>query len=251
MTARHIRRPTPAARPRRLRMLAVVLAPVLVLLPLSAWASSHTSHLSHINHLSHTAVQQPAAATKHLLWSRTWAPPLALLSSFQKCCPSKAGFLALPTTYDFLGSQRVTATATFKTRWVDTKATVDGPNIAQQGRYAQAAQFKLQIFHSANPVDHRGQCRIKGATGAILAFGPKIDIADGNWHTIVCIKSPDTATSTRVVVIVDGVPGRPLFSATPIGDVIPAGTVDLGGRSALASSDSLDGWISAVSFWLG
>jgi hypothetical protein len=237
--------------------MAVVLAPALVLLPLAAWADAHTSHISHLNHMSHirqishTSAKQSAGATRQLLWSHAWSPPLALLSNYRKCCSSKAGFLALPNTFDALGSQQVTATATFKTRWVDVKAIKDGPNIAQQGRYADAAQFKLQIFHSANRIDHRGQCRIKGATGAILAFGPKIDIADGNWHTITCIKFADTATGTKVVVIVDGVPGKTLSSTTPIGNVIAAGTVGLGGRSAVASSDSLDGWISSISFWLG
>jgi hypothetical protein len=253
MTPRHARRPDHAG---RARLLVVFLAPLLVLLPLTAEATSTTAAAGHstakpakpakpANKASHAA-----AAPQVSGWSQSWSPPLALLSNYRKCCKSQAGFKALPETFDFLGSQQVTATVTFKTRWVDVKALVDGPNIAQQGRYASAAQFKLQIFHGARASQHRGQCRIKGTTGAILAFGPKIDVADGNWHTITCIKSADGAHSTRVVVIVDGVPGKTLFSSTPLGNVIPAGTVDLGGRSSLASSDSLDGWISSLSIRL-
>jgi hypothetical protein len=251
----HLRKhAAPAGRTRPVRLLVVVLAPLLVLVPLTAFATSHSSHTSHLAHVVHAARQEaapPAAATRRLLWSRSWSPALALLSNYRTCCPSKAGFRALPTTFDFLGFQRVSATATFRTRWVDAKALVDGPNIAQQGLFAQAAQLKLQIGHSPVSSQHVGECRVKGTTGAVLAKGPPIDIADGHWHTVTCIKSPDTPTRTKVVVIVDGVAGKATWSSTPIGDVQPVGTVDLGGRSAVASTDSLDGWLRSISFWLG
>jgi Concanavalin A-like lectin/glucanases superfamily len=247
----------------RARLFVVVLAPLVVVVPLIAQAApvvspksiaSHASPSSHSAHSSKaTKVASKAApkvAAKRLMWSRTWGPPLALLSHYRACCASKAGFLALPTTYDVRGSQEAVATARFKTNWVDVKALVDGPNIAQQGRYADAAQFKLQIFHSKNRLDHRGQCRVKGTTGEVLAFGPRIDVADGHWHTITCVKSADTAAGTTVTVYVDGVAGKPAHSGRPVGNIAPAGKVDLGGRTALASSDSLDGWISSLAFWV-
>ena len=76
-------------------------------------------------------------------------------------------------------------------------------------------------------------------------------MADGRWHTVTCIKYADTAKGTKVVVIVDGVAGAAKWSKTPIGDVLPTGLVRLGGRSAKASTDSLDGWISKVTFKTG
>jgi hypothetical protein len=164
---------------------------------------------------------------------------------------TKANFVSLPQSMASLASQKVTSTATFRTNWVDVRALKDGPNIAQQGLSLDPAQFKLQIAHGPNPANHRGDCHVKGTTGHILAYGPAIDVADGGWHTITCIKYADTAKGTEVVVVVDGVVGTPQWSGTPIGDVRPVGAVRLGGRSALASTDSLDGWISKLTYSVG
>jgi hypothetical protein len=259
MTSHGTHRHIGSARPGRLRLLIVLAAPLTVLVSLTAGAATTTAatstgaratHSTHAAKAAAGARKADAAVAPRLIWSRTWNPPLSLLSNYRKCCPSQAGFLALPYTYDTLGSQEAIATATFRTNWVDVKALKDGPNIAQQGIFANPAEFKLQIFHSLNPIDHRGTCHIKGATGSVLAFGPKIDIADGKWHTIVCVKNADTSTHTTVTVIVDGVAGKPSVSRTRIGIIIPTGPVDLGGRSSLASSDSLDGYISSLSFSL-
>jgi hypothetical protein len=219
---------------------------------MSARATSNTSTTKHTG----TTVAQPAAkpaATAapaappiRIAWARTWSPALSLLVS-----NSRAGFLALPLSMATSGSQKATATATFRTNWVDSRALLDGPNIAQQGLSTQPAQFKLQIMHGSTPASHRGNCHIQGTTGHILAYGPNIDVADGWWHTITCIKYADTARGTMVVVIVDGVAGHAKWSHTPIGNIRPAGLVRLGGRSARAATDSLDGWIKRVSFKLG
>jgi hypothetical protein len=178
-------------------------------------------------------------------WGYTWSPPLDLTVH-----GSQAGFVALPQSMASLARQKATATATFRTNWVDVRALTDGPNIAQQGLSINPPEFKLQIAHGTSPTTHRGDCHIEGATGHILAYGPRIDVADGKWHTITCIKYPDTVRGTQVVVIVDGVAGPPKLSHSPIGDVKPVGPVRLGGRSALAATDSLDGWISKLSFTL-
>jgi hypothetical protein len=249
-----------SARSSRLRLLVVVLAPVAVLAPLVAQAAapthnnipaSTTGHTSAVVHHAVPAKAKAAAVTsKHLAWSRSWSPSLALLSDYSKSQPSSAGFKALPLSYHTRSWQLGEATATFKTRWVDVKALVDGPNISQQGLSIQPEQYKLQIMHGATPASHRANCHISGTTGHVLAFGPSIDVADGRWHTVSCIKYPDTAKGTKVVVIVDGIAGKAAWSRTPIGDVLPTGEIRLGGRSAKASSDSLDGWIRSVGFWL-
>ena len=230
----------------RRRLAVVLLAPLVVLLPVAAWASVRPSSTPTRTVLR--PLQTAAASPARLVWSRTWQPPLALLSSYRKCCRTKAGFKALPLSYHVLAAQGAVATATFRTDWVDVKARYDGPNISQQGLSIQPQQFKLQIAHGPTPASHRGNCRIAGATGQVLAYGPKIDVADGRWHTITCIKSPDTSQGTKVVVVVDGVAGAAKWSKRPIGDVSPTGKIRLGGRSALASSDSLDGYIKALSF---
>lgn len=260
MTPRHAAKP--AHQRGRMRLLIVVLAPAVVLLPLSAWAV--TSQPSTVNKtVSVKAAPKVAPAAKSAKkaatpkavtgsgWAQSWSPALALLSNYVKNQPSKAGFLALPLSLHTKANQVATFTATFRTNWVDVKALVDGPNIAQQGLSVQPMQFKLQIMHGATPASHRGNCHIVGTTGHILAYGPSIDVADGKWHTITCIKYADTAKGTKVVVIVDGVAGKAKWSHKPLGNILPTGNIRLGGRGPIASTDSLDGWISAISFKLG
>src|SRR5947209_2494848 len=127
----------------RRRLLLIIAAPLLVLLPLTAIASSHAA----------PSTASTTAASKHLIWSYRWNPPLSLLSNYRPCCASRAQFRVLPRSFNNLSSQGAIAKVRFRTRWVDVKALTDGPNIAQQGHFDQAAQFKLQIFHSRYPID--------------------------------------------------------------------------------------------------
>jgi hypothetical protein len=221
--ARHSRTSAPRRTRRHLRLLVVALAPLVVLTPLTALAADSGS-----------------------TWSRSWTPPLALLSSYSGKATSTAGFKAIAHSIVASADQKLVVTAKVRTRWVDTKATDDSPNILQEGMYGSSAQVKLQIGHGTRARAHRAQCRIAGAGGSVLATGPAIDVADGTWHTVTCTKSPDSDGRTKVVVTVDGVAGAAAYSAKPVGRVAPPGELDLGGRSAVASTDSLDGWIRAV-----
>ena len=249
MHGAHAARPTPKRTSSRKRLMVVILAPAVVLLPLTAQATIGRPAQPQKAVVATAKVTKPAAkvtksvATLPARWRKSWSPALDLTIN-----GAQANFVALSKSMASLATQTVVSTATFRTNWVDVRALMDGPNIAQQGLSVKPPQFKLQIAHGPNPTDHRGDCHIEGATGHTLAYGPRIDVADGNWHTITCIKYPDTATGTQVVVIVDGVYGTPRWSHTPIGDVQPLGAVRLGGRSAQAASDSLDGWISKLSF---
>lgn len=250
MHGAHAARPTPKpSTSSRKRLLVVIMAPALVLLPLTAQANISKAAKPQRPIASIPKVTKPAAkvttsvATLPVSWRKSWSPALDLTIN-----GAQANFVALSKSMASLATQTVVSTATFRTNWVDVRALKDGPNIAQQGLSVKPPQFKLQIAHGPYPADHRGDCHIEGATGHTLAYGPRIDVADGNWHTITCIKYPDTATGTKVVVIVDGVYGTPRWSHTPIGDVMPLGAVRLGGRSAQAASDSLDGWISKLTF---
>lgn len=251
MNRRHARARATSPAPRRRRLVVVVLAPLLVLVPMSAWASGHMKQPATSTRAAATTTGAHAAATTAATsvtaktsWSRSWSPPLALLL----VGTTKVGFQTLPYSMHAGAGQKAIATARFRTAWVDVRALKDGPNIVQQGLSIQPAQFKLQIMHGSTPASHRANCHIAGTTGHVLAFGPRIDVADGRWHTVTCIKYADTARGTKVVVIVDGVAGAPKWSRTPIGAVLPTGAIRLGGRSARASSDSLDGWISSASF---
>jgi hypothetical protein len=249
MHGAHAARPTRKRTSSRKRLIVVILAPAVVLLPLTAQATIGKAAKPAKTVAATAKVTKPAAkvtksvATLPGRWRKSWSPALDLT-----VIGAQANFVALRKSMASLASQKVVSTATFRTNWVDVRALTDGPNIAQQGLSVRPPQFKLQIAHGPNPTDHRGNCHIDGATGHVLAYGPRIDVADGQWHTITCIKFPDTARGTEVIVIVDGVAGTPKWSHTPIGDVIPNGAVRLGGRSSKASTDSLDGWISRLSY---
>jgi hypothetical protein len=236
-------KPSPRhARPatsRRGRLLVVLAAPLAVLVSLSASAAT-------------TAAPQVRAALT-VRYSHTWSPPYDEPSNYQACCPSKAVFTTLPFSMNVLGSQEAVLTVRVKTNWVDVKAIDHTPNIIQQGRYVQATETKISIHSGPNPLDHHAQCRIAGASGGIInAQGPKsIDVADGNWHTIVCIKYADSATSSSVQVVVDGVAGSLFHSGRRIGDMVNTGSVDLGGQGPLANKDSIDGQYTLVSYSVG
>jgi len=186
----------------------------------------------------------PAAwATPATSWSYTWNPALDLTIQ-----GGQAHFTSLPTSMALRANQQMLITARFRTNWVDARAVADSPNIAQQVLSGAPAQVKLDIRKGPNPADHRGGCHIHTAAGVINAYGPAIDVANGAWHTIRCEKYRDTTSGTEVVVTVDGVAGTPVWSKTRLGGVNPPGAVRLGGRSAVASSDSLDGWLSNLTF---
>jgi len=220
--------PGPRAWP---RLTIIVLAPLLVLAPLTAWAAGTDA----------TA----AAAFTGTSWSRTWSPPMSLLVQ-----GSTEQYKSVSSGFDAGAQQKATLTVRFRTDWDDTRATTDSPNVVQQGLYGEASQVKVQIQHGSTPGSHRAQCRLAGTTGSVLATGPAIDVADGAWHTVRCVKSADGASQTKVVVIVDGQAGAASYSPTPIGNVQPGGAVRLGGRSSTASTDSLDGWISRLAWRL-
>ena len=191
----------------------------------------------------------PAGAST-VRYSHTWSPPLNLPSNYQPCCPSKAGFTTLPFTMNVTGSHEVILTVRMRTNWVDTKARTATPNIIQQGRYVKPNEIKLSIHSGPFPGDHRAECRIAGAAGVVVnAQGPRgLDIANGGWHTITCIKYPDGSSGTNVRVIVDGVAGPVFHTSTRIGNVVSSAPVDLGGQGPIANKDSIDGQYSSVSY---
>lgn len=209
---------------------------VLVLLGVSALAAA--------------AFIVPAGAST-VVYDHTWPGGLDLASSYQACCSSTAVMKVLPTTLNVRAAQKAKLTIKMATNWVDTKAVGDTPNIIQQGRFIDSAEFKIQVRRGPIALDHKAQCRIKGTTGSVIANGPAIDVTDGAFHTITCVKFADEATRTAVQVTVDGVRGPLVHSRTPIGDMISNDPVDLGGRSSKASSDSLDGRVSRVYYALG
>lgn len=195
-----------------------------------------------------TEATGPASAST-VRYSHTWSPPLNLPSNYRPCCPSTAGFITLPFTMNVTASQGFNLAVRVRTNWKDIKAVGATPNIIQQGRVAHPIEIKISIHSGPLPKDHHAQCRIEGSNGVIVnAQGPKsIDVADGSWHTILCVKSADSASGTDVQVLVDGVAG-PLFHTRPIGNVISNDPVDLGGQGPKTNKDSIDGQYQSVTY---
>ena len=243
-SSRHAR---PRGRRGRIRLGVVLAAPLAVLLSLSAWAST-TAPVHH-------TVQAPtrAAATLALRYSHTWSPPYNEHSNYQPCCPSTAVFTTLPFSMNVYGNQEAVLSVRMRTNWVDIYARHYTPNIIQQGRYVQPTEIKISIHSGAAPKDHHAQCRIAGSSGGVInAQGPKsIDIADGSWHTIVCVKYPDSTSGSSVQVFVDGVAGPVYHSSRLIGNMINTGAVDLGGQGPVANKDSINGQYISVSYSVG
>ncbi len=232
----------------RRRLLIVVAAPLAVLVSLSAWAAT-VAPAPHHSVKAHTR----AATTLAVRYSHTWSPPFNEPSNYRPCCPSKAVFTTLPFSMNVYGNQEAVLTVRMRTNWIDIKALDHTPNIIQQGRYVQATETKISIHSGPKPMDHHAQCRIAGSSGGVInAQGPKsIDVADGNWHTITCIKFPDTTAGSSVQVIVDGVAGPVFHISHLIGNMINTGAVDLGGQGPTANKDSIDGRYISVSYSVG
>src|SRR5262249_20380478 len=109
---------------------------------------------------------------------------------------------------------------------------------------------KISIHSGVKPGAHHAQCLVQANGVTINAAGPKgIDVADGKWHYIVCVKFADTAGGTNVRVFVDGVAGAVFHTSKRIGNIAFSNdAVDLGGQSAKANKDSIDGQYAYVVF---
>jgi hypothetical protein len=111
-------------------------------------------------------------------------------------------------------------------------ALQDTPNIVQQGNAASTSQMKIQVGDEKTapyrPVtdfgDRWAECRIQGTNSFGLAYGGDpilgngVNIVDGSWHSILCIKNPDTVSHGSITMIVDGNPWT-TQTASPLGDV--------------------------------
>ena len=153
MHGAHAARPTPKRTSSRKRLMVVILAPAVVLLPLTAQATIGRPAQPQKAVVATAKVTKPAAkvtksvATLPGRWRKSWSPGLDLTIN-----GAQANFVALSKSMASLATQTVVSTATFRTNWVDVRALMDGPNIAQQGLSVKPPQFKLQIAHGPNLV---------------------------------------------------------------------------------------------------
>jgi hypothetical protein len=69
-----------------------------------------------------------------------------------------------------------------------TEAGDNGDNVLQRGRFADVAQYKLQLDHG------RPSCRVKGTEGTVMVRGAEVE--RGQWYTLACERDGDDLSLT-------------------------------------------------------
>lgn len=112
----------------------------------------------------------------------------------------------------------------------------DGANVFQKGySVGGGSQFKLQVDHRQG----HPSCVVAGRAH-IYRAEPRVDVADGRWHHIVC-----TRTANRLTLAVDGVPR----AAVPVPrklSIANAAPLRVGGKGANRGNDQFAGQIDNV-----
>jgi hypothetical protein len=113
----------------------------------------------------------------------------------------------------------------------------DGANVLQKGySVGGVSQFKLQVDHRLG----HPSCVLTGRTGRIYRVEPRIDVADGRWHTLTCIRS-----GPRLTLVVDGV-ARAWVSIPPRLFIANTEPLRVGGKGPAQGNDQFAGEIDNV-----
>lgn len=112
----------------------------------------------------------------------------------------------------------------------------DGANVFQKGySVGGGSQFKLQVDHKQG----HPSCVVAGRAH-IYRAEPRVDVADGRWHRLVC-----TRTANRLTLTVDGVER----AAVPVPrklSIANAAPLRVGGKGANKGNDQFAGQIDDV-----
>jgi hypothetical protein len=113
----------------------------------------------------------------------------------------------------------------------------DGANVVQKGySVGGVSQFKLQVDHRQG----HPSCVITGNRSRIYRAEPRLDVADGTWHDLTCIRS-----SARLTTVVDGVARA--WVALPVGlSIANAEPLRVGGKGPGRGNDQFAGEIDNV-----
>ncbi|MFZ0323699.1 MAG: LamG-like jellyroll fold domain-containing protein [Actinomycetes bacterium] len=114
----------------------------------------------------------------------------------------------------------------------------DTPNLAQQGFFRDAGQWKME----AVPDSGRIRCRFKGVSG-ISQITSRRGINDGQFHLVACYR-----IHGRVGVQIDG-RGRSIRSN--VGSIVSSRQVTLGNKNLKSADDQFRGTVDYFSIALG
>jgi hypothetical protein len=116
----------------------------------------------------------------------------------------------------------------------------DSYDVVRKGLAATAGgDYKMEIKGTSDPRVGQLHCLFKGSGGRVNRVA-RVDVVDGNWHTLECIK-----TSTSVVARVDG--GKAYTRTGSAGSISNAGEIMVGAKTANPLDDRFDGSMDFVS----
>jgi hypothetical protein len=116
----------------------------------------------------------------------------------------------------------------------------DSYDVVRKGLAATAGgDYKMEIKGTSDPRVGQLHCLFKGSGGRVNRVAP-VDVVDGNWHTLECIK-----TSTSVVARVDG--GKAYTRTGSAGSISNAREIMVGAKTANPLDDMFDGSMDFVS----
>jgi concanavalin A-like lectin/glucanase superfamily protein len=118
----------------------------------------------------------------------------------------------------------------------------DGANVLQKGySVGGVSQFKLQVDHRLG----HPSCVLTGSQRRIYRAEPWLDVADGRWHNLMCIRSRD-----RLALTVDGV--ERAWVGVPAGlSIANAEPLRVGGKGPARGNDQFSGDIDNVFLVIG
>jgi hypothetical protein len=115
----------------------------------------------------------------------------------------------------------------------------DSYDIVRKGLSTTAGgDYKMEIKRTTDPTEGRLHCLFKGSGGRVNRVA-RVDVVDGNWHTLECSK-----TSDSVVARVDG---RSYTKTGSAGSISSSTNVMVGAKRATPFDDVFDGSMVFVS----
>jgi hypothetical protein len=118
----------------------------------------------------------------------------------------------------------------------------DGANVFQKGySVGGVSQFKLQVDHEQG----HPSCVIAGRRAVIYRAEPDLDVADGTWHDLACVRMGD-----RLSIIVDG-QERASVQVPPKLSIANSEPLRVGGKGADKGNDQFAGMIDNVFMTIG
>ncbi|WP_203818258.1 LamG-like jellyroll fold domain-containing protein [Paractinoplanes ferrugineus] len=113
----------------------------------------------------------------------------------------------------------------------------DGANVFQKGySVGGGSQFKLQVDHRLG----HPSCVVVGRLGGIFRAEPSLNVADGRWHVLACVRSAD-----RLTLRVDG-EEKAWVRLPPRLMIANAEPLRVGGKGPARGNDQFAGLIDNV-----